>query len=79
MCHVQWDGNVGCGIKQWVSKWNSKISAEEEIKMKSATTSNIHRVYDGVKVEMQIKELNEKNASHLVLHDLRMTRQYTVG
>ena len=80
MCHIQWDDNVGCRrIKQWVSEWDSEISAEEEIKVKSATTSNIHRVYDRVKVEMQIRELNEKNAHRRVLHDLRMTRQYTVG
>ena len=80
MCHIQWDGNVGCGrIKQWVSEWDSEISAKEEIKVKSTTTSNIHRLYDKVKVEMHIRELIEKNARRHVLHDLRITWQYIVG
>ena len=80
VCHIYQNGDVRCGrIKQWVSKWDSKVSVEEEIKAETTTTSNIYRVYDKVKVEMQIKELHEKNACRRVLHDLRMTRQYTVG
>ena len=65
--------------KQWVSKWDSEVSTEKEIKIKSAATSYIYRGYDQVKVEMQIRELNEKDARRCMLHDLRMTRQYTVG
>ena len=80
MCYIYRNGDVRCGrIKQWVSEWDREVSAEEEIKVEMVTTSNIYRVYDMVKMEMQIRELHEKDACRCVLHDLRMTRQYTVG
>ena len=62
-----------------MSEWNSEISAEEEIKAESATTSDIYRVQDRVKVKVQIEKLNEKNARRRMLHDLRMIWQSIVG
>ena len=62
-----------------MSEWDCKVFAKEEIKMESTTTSDIYKVQDGVKMQVQIVKLNEKNARRRMLHDLRMSRQYTVG
>ena len=57
-----------------MSEWDSEVFAEEEIKMKTTSASDIYRVQDRVKVEVQVGELKEKDACCCLLHDLRMTR-----
>ena len=57
-----------------MSKWDSEVSVEEEIKMETASASDIYRVHDKVKVEVLVRKLKEKDACRRLLHDLRMTR-----
>ena len=62
-----------------MSEWDNKVSTEEEIKMETATASDIYRVQDRVKVKVQIGELKKKDGCCRMLYDRRMTRQYIVG
>ena len=53
MSHIQGNDNVWCSwVEERVHKWNSKVMTKEEIKLKMATTRYVHKVYEGVQVDV---------------------------
>ena len=45
MCHIEQNGNIMYrGVEIWMSKWDGKISTEEEIKTELTSTGYVYRV-----------------------------------